>query len=241
MIDISVETLRAVIFLAIIVLLWRKREGFDPVVRRPMLAGFGLLLLASLLDVSDNFPALNSLIFVGNTQLESFLEKVVGYLLGTLLIFIGLLKLEPVSDRLQTSLRELQASRDRFRLAMEGSSGGYWDWIDPEHSEELWLSDRLYELLGYQPGEFPAALSWFREAVHPEDARNYSGHQSTPTCIYAAIQHRSYRLKTKSGEYRWFQARGQASWDAQGKPTRMSGSLLKTLPTGNTTSTPLIT
>src|SRR5210317_430599 len=133
MIDIAVETLRAAIFLAIVALLWRKRNRFEAGVRRPILAGFGLLLLASLLDISDNFPALNSLVFLGDTQLESFLEKIIGYLLGTLLIFIGLLRFEPVSSRLQTSLRELQTSRDRFRLAMEGSSGGYWDWIDPEH------------------------------------------------------------------------------------------------------------
>ena len=224
MIDIPVETLRAVIFLAIVALLWRKRDRFEAGVRRPMLAGFGLLFLASLLDVSDNFPALNSLVFVGDTPLESFLEKVIGYLLGTLLIFIGLLRFEPVSSRLQTSLRELQTSRDRFQLAMEGSSGGYWDWIDPEHCEDIWLSDRLYELLGYQPGEFPATLSWFREAVHPEDA------ELLWSSVDAHLNKREpynivYRLKTKSGEYRWFRARGQASWDMQGKPTRMSGSL----------------
>ena len=29
----------------------------------------------------------------------------------------------------------------------------------------------------------------------------------------------------KSGEYRWFRGRGQALWDDQGKPTRMSGSI----------------
>ena len=110
MIDILVETLRALTFLVIVVLLWRRRQHFNPKVRRPLLAGFGLLLLSSLLDVSDNFTTLNSLL-------------VTGYLLGTLLIFIGLLRLEPVSDRLQISLHELQKSRDRFRLAMEGSSG----------------------------------------------------------------------------------------------------------------------
>ena len=224
MIDIPVEILRALIFLAIVILLWRRQQHFAPKVRRPLLAGFGLLLFGSLLDISDNFTVLNSLLVVGDTQLEAFLEKVVGYLLGTLLIFIGLLRLEPVSNKLQKSLHELQKSRDRFQLAMEGSSDGYWDWIDPLHQEDLWLSDRLYELLGYQPGEFPAKLSWFREAVHPEDAgllwNSIGAHlrEHEPFNI-------AYRLKTKCGKYRWFQARGQASWDAQGKPTRMSGSL----------------
>ena len=34
-----------------------------------------------------------------------------------------------------------------------------------------------------------------------------------------------YRLQTKSGEYRWFHARGQALWDKTGRATRMSGSV----------------
>ena len=34
-----------------------------------------------------------------------------------------------------------------------------------------------------------------------------------------------FRLQTKSGEYRWFHARGQALWDKTGQATRMSGSI----------------
>ena len=34
-----------------------------------------------------------------------------------------------------------------------------------------------------------------------------------------------YRLRTKSGEYRWFRARGQAIWDDTGRPSRMAGSI----------------
>ena len=34
-----------------------------------------------------------------------------------------------------------------------------------------------------------------------------------------------YRLLTKTGEYGWFRARGQAIWDETGRITRMAGSL----------------
>ena len=34
-----------------------------------------------------------------------------------------------------------------------------------------------------------------------------------------------YRLRTKSGEYRWFHARGQTVWGSDGAPTRMAGSI----------------
>jgi signal transduction histidine kinase len=35
-----------------------------------------------------------------------------------------------------------------------------------------------------------------------------------------------YRLRVKTGDYRWFHARGQALWDDSGEPTRMSGSII---------------
>ncbi|MEX5216177.1 MAG: PAS domain-containing protein, partial [Nitrospiraceae bacterium] len=34
-----------------------------------------------------------------------------------------------------------------------------------------------------------------------------------------------YRLRTKRGEFRWFRARGQATWDSQGRFMRMAGTL----------------
>ena len=34
-----------------------------------------------------------------------------------------------------------------------------------------------------------------------------------------------YRLRTKSGEYRWFRGRGQAVWNEQGRAIRMAGSI----------------
>ena len=34
-----------------------------------------------------------------------------------------------------------------------------------------------------------------------------------------------YRLRTKSGEYRWFSGRGSARWDAAGNPTRFAGAV----------------
>ena len=60
--------------------------------------------------------------------------------------------------------------------------------------------------------------------MHPEDADT----------VWAAVESHlkdlvpyniEYRMKTKSGEYRWFLARGQAIWDDNGNATRMAGSL----------------
>ncbi|KAB0300211.1 EAL domain-containing protein [Vibrio fortis] len=51
--------------------------------------GFGLLLLSSFIDITDNFPTLNFLVIIGDTELEAFIEKAVGTTLGLLFLSSG--------------------------------------------------------------------------------------------------------------------------------------------------------
>lgn len=61
-----------------------------------LLGGFGLLLFASVLDVTDNFEQLNRYIIIGDTHGQAFLEKVVGYLGGFILLFFGFMRWLPL-------------------------------------------------------------------------------------------------------------------------------------------------
>ncbi len=72
--------------------------------------------------------------------------------------------------------------------------------------------------------EFPDVMESWASRLHPDDRER----------IFQAVtehfQHRipydvEYRLRTKSGEYRWFNARGQGIWNEQGQIERMSGTL----------------
>ena len=67
-------------------------------------------------------------------------------------------------------------------------------------------------------------MDTFRNLLHPEDA------DVTWAAVERHLQKRvpynvEYRLRTKSGEFRWFLARGQAIWDSKGNATRITGSL----------------
>jgi PAS domain S-box-containing protein len=82
----------------------------------------------------------------------------------------------------------------------------------------------LKELLGYAPDELPDTLDEFWNRLHPNDyeaARRATAQHLRERVPYFI----DYRLQTKSGEYRWFHARGQALWDKTGKAIRMSGSI----------------
>ena len=119
--------------------------------------------------------------------------------------------------------KKLQESEERFALAVRGSNDGMWDWPDITKDDEWW-SPRWYELLGYKDGEVKASYSNFNAFLHPDDLDRIL------ECERAHFEERvpfdmEYRLKTKWGEYRWFRARGQALWDENGNPVRMSGSI----------------
>lgn len=120
-------------------------------------------------------------------------------------------------------VRRLDDANDRFDLALAGASVGIWDWIDVNGGKEYW-SPRFYELLGYENGEIEASLSEFERHLHPEDR------ERTFEAVARHFEHGEpfdveYRLRTKSGEYRWFRGTGLAARDESGKATRMVGSI----------------
>jgi len=136
--------------------------------------------------------------------------------IATLLI-VGLLIQRSRHGRAKAALR---TSEERYLLALAGATDGLWDW--DILSDTVFYSDRFREILGYSFEEFPATIDSFRRRLHPEDAE----------AIWAAIERHlkervaykvEYRLQTKSGEYLWFLARGQAIWNTEGKAIRMSG------------------
>ncbi len=125
-------------------------------------------------------------------------------------------------EDLESKVRDLQRRHDRYELAVAGTDAGLWDWDIVGNA--LYTSDRLQELLGFAPDEISITMAWFWDQLHPDDQ------QATRHALDAHLEHGApfdleYRLGTKSGEYRWFHARGQAQWDETGRAIRMSGSI----------------
>lgn len=124
----------------------------------------------------------------------------------------------------------LKGSEERLEMVIQGSSDGFWDgrvlpnehWSSPR--TPIWWSPRVKTMLGYTDDEFPDVLESWTSRLHPEDRERVFA------ALTAHFERRvpydeEYRLRTKSGEYHWVRARGQAIWDAEGRVTRMTGSL----------------
>ncbi|MGE3775079.1 MAG: PAS domain-containing protein, partial [Gammaproteobacteria bacterium] len=128
---------------------------------------------------------------------------------------------------LKSLQQALKARTDYLELVVRGSSDGLWSW-DMEQGDDLYLSPRVYDLLGYEPGEIPTGLDAFmREIYHPEDRKRIR------TAMGRMIAHPEegdilsleLRLRCRNGEYRWFHNRAAMARRADGSPLRIAGSI----------------
>ncbi|MES2891154.1 MAG: PAS domain-containing protein [Bacteroidota bacterium] len=142
-------------------------------------------------------------------------------------IFMGLLRAYPVDA--ETRLKVIE-DMDRYFLAQERlstgtyfeilksriqeesyykeklvvTSPGFYYLFDMENDRQLQSSEKLFEYLGYAPGEFQDNDRFFRTLIHEEDlvtAETYL------TKLRAGkdgeVHFFEYRLRDKRGQYRW--------------------------------------
>jgi PAS domain S-box-containing protein len=123
---------------------------------------------------------------------------------------------------IEEALQQSQFAEQRYKLVIEGIGVGIWEFHIQKN--ESYLSQKYHELLEYKPGELTGTCEEWMGQVHPDDRARVSN---------AMQRHREahkpydveYRMQTKSGNYRWFQANGQALWDETGRPILMTGSI----------------
>ncbi len=116
----------------------------------------------------------------------------------------------------------LRESKKRLSYVLEAATEGTFDWNI--QTGEVYYSPRLIESLGYSLDEVPPHVNFWESIVHPDDMPMVQNvlkeHLAGKTAVYEVEN----RLRKKSGEYRWNQARGKVvEWDAVGRPLRMVG------------------
>lgn len=107
----------------------------------------------------------------------------------------------------------------------------FWDMTveegDPVNPKnEFWWSPQFRQILGFKDEQdFPNIMSSWSDRLHPEDKE-----RSLDTFANHLLDHSGrtpfdvqYRLKLKTGEYRWFHATGTTLRDVNGAALRVAG------------------
>jgi len=138
---------------------------------------------------------------------------------GNVLYYTG--AVEDITDQKHAE-EALRESEQRYALAMDGAKDGLWEWdlvID-----ELRLSPRWKEMLGYQEEDVPDTPdSWFNLA-HPEDVESLRAALTSHLEGHTPHFEFEHRMQHADGTWRWMLSRGVAVRNTDGTPRRMAGS-----------------
>lgn len=117
----------------------------------------------------------------------------------------------------------LQASVERYGLAMQGSNEGLWDW--DARADELHISPRFKELAGLTTQADTISSGAWLGNMHPDDVEGYRRDVHAHLRGQTDFLSSEYRVRNRDGGYRWVLARGLGLRDANGRVYRMAGSL----------------
>jgi PAS domain S-box-containing protein len=118
----------------------------------------------------------------------------------------------------------LKDKNEQLETVIKGANIGWWD-RDIPSGDEIY-NDILTENLGYDLQEVIPHIKWWENKIHPDDLKQVHAdlqeHFDNKTQFYQ----NKHRLKTKSGQWKWFQDFGRVvERDKNGKAIRMIGTL----------------
>jgi len=130
--------------------------------------------------------------------------------------------MQDITER-KTAEIALQESEDRWKLALESTGDGVWDWYVQTGKE--FFSQRCKEIYGFSADEIGDDSDALDGRTHPDDMeqmlRDREAHFKGLTDAYR----NEHRIRCKDGSWKWVLTRGMViSRDEHGAPLRMIGT-----------------
>ncbi len=118
---------------------------------------------------------------------------------------------------------QLQEAEARWKLALESTGDGLWDWHVQEGVE--YYSNRYKEMYGYDAESRWQQADGYANLVHPDDrdrmVKDQLAHFNRETSTYA----NEHRVRCADGNWKWVLSRGMVlSRDEHDRPLRMIGT-----------------
>jgi two-component system sensor histidine kinase/response regulator len=128
------------------------------------------------------------------------------------------------AEEIAEQTRKIAEGEARLARAVSGTRDTLFELS--ADSDKSWISPRINELLGYEPGEFKLTTDFWGSLLHPDD------HPLRTEGMHHHLERREsldvdYRLRKKNGEWLWVRVRAKSSdeRDANGLPMLFSGAI----------------
>jgi PAS domain S-box-containing protein len=131
-----------------------------------------------------------------------------------------LISATPLGDE-QGLRAQLAESEERFRLVVEATQDGLWDW-DLE-TQTLWLSPSWKAQLGYTDAELANRFETWERLLHPDDHSRVMAHLEHYLARPGLVWHEQFRLRHRDRGWRQILARGIVVMGPGARPRRIFG------------------
>ncbi|MGC1457211.1 MAG: response regulator [Steroidobacteraceae bacterium] len=122
---------------------------------------------------------------------------------------------QDVTQQYEAELRLQRASRSSFQ--------GHWEY--DFGTDQVWCSEAYQQLLGFAPRERRVSAASFHAETHPEDEAAvraaFARHIADESPYDVQL-----RLRTATGQWRWFRRRGATERDKLGRIASLTGQLI---------------
>lgn len=132
-------------------------------------------------------------------------------------------KLHKATMQMLAKEKELRESNERFRLAIDGTGEGIWDWNrkSGQVNHDRWWK----RFLGYEKETEEYNFSSWKENLHPDSIPVFEKALQDYLNGHRKYFEYEYQIKTKSGEWKWIWTRGVClEYDQQNQPVRFIGT-----------------
>jgi diguanylate cyclase (GGDEF)-like protein/PAS domain S-box-containing protein len=117
----------------------------------------------------------------------------------------------------------LRESEERYALSVHGANDGLWDWNLT--TNQVYWSPRWKAMLGYAEDELGTSPDEWLTRVHHDDAARVASGLQAHLAHGAGHYESEHRLLHRNGTFRWVLCRAAAVRNAEGRATRLAGSL----------------
>ncbi|MCC5637073.1 PAS domain-containing protein [Nostoc sp. CHAB 5844] len=123
----------------------------------------------------------------------------------------------------QLSQQLAQENAEQLRMALSAAQMGMWDW-DILTGEIKW-SPEHEQLFGLTVGTFDGKYETFAAYLHPDDRQTVE--QAVKQALEThSIYQQEYRIIWADGSIHWLEGRGNAFYNAESEPVRMTGTIM---------------